>query len=134
MSSDTSNMADIIDSRDIIERLEELNDVMAQLPEDPSEEDLSTADIDIDEYEEWKRLKALAEECEGLTSEWKDGATLIRYSYWTDHVQSECEELGYISRDFPWWIEIDWERTASNVAQDYSTVDYDGIEYYIRNS
>lgn len=30
-------------------------------------------------------------------------------------------------------IEIDWEATARNIAMDYTTVDFDGVTYYIRS-
>lgn len=37
------------------------------------------------------------------------------------------------SEDFPSWIEIDWEKTAANVQQDYSSLDWDGVTYYYRD-
>ena len=39
------------------------------------------------------------------------------------------EETGYLSRDFPSWIVIDWERTTSYLMDDFS--EYNG--YYFRN-
>lgn len=36
-----------------------------------------------------------------------------------DFTQNLLDDLGYIPKDFPSWIEIDWEATASNVMQDY---------------
>ena len=39
---------------------------------------------------------------------------------------------GYISDDFPSWIEIDWEATAENVKQDYSELEYEGETYFYR--
>lgn len=36
-----------------------------------------------------------------------------------DFTQNLLDDLGYIPKDFPRWIEIDWEATASNVMQDY---------------
>ena len=53
-----------------------------------------------------------------------------------DDFEDYCEELvidcGYIPKDFPSWIEIDWEATASNMKQDYSELDYQGITYLFR--
>lgn len=91
-------------------------------------------EMGLDEWdqEELDALRKLKEQCEGY-SDWRYGETLIRESAFTDYVQELCEDCGYISRDFPSWIEIDWERTASNVAFDYSTVDFDGVDYYIRS-
>ena len=36
-----------------------------------------------------------------------------------DFTQNLLDDLGYIPKDFPSWIEIDWEATASNVMQEY---------------
>ena len=43
------------------------------------------------------------------------------------------EYCGYISDDFPSWIEIDWEATAENVKQDYSELEYEGGTYFYRD-
>lgn len=51
---------------------------------------------------------------------------------WADYVKELCEDLGYISDDFPWWIEIDWYATAGHVAQDYCEVEFNGHTYYYR--
>lgn len=112
-----TNYLDVIDSRDIIERIKEL-----QLTQD---------DNNDDETEELEHLLKIEEECENY-SDWEYGKTLIRESYWEEHVKELVTDCGHISKDFPWWIEIDWTETANNVAQDYTTVDFDGIDYYIR--
>ena len=36
-----------------------------------------------------------------------------------DFTRNILDDFGYIPKDFPSWIEIDWEATASNVMQDY---------------
>ena len=48
-------------------------------------------------------------------------------------VKDPLEDLGYIPKDFPSWIEIDWTSTIYNVLQDYSEVTYQGTEYFYRN-
>jgi len=40
--------------------------------------------------------------------------------------------LGYISRDFPSWIEIDWKSTAENIKVDYTFGEYGGITFWGR--
>ena len=42
-----------------------------------------------------------------------------RFNSDEDFTQNLLDDLGYIPKDFPSWIEIDWEATASNVMQDY---------------
>ena len=65
--------------------------------------------------------------------EWYDGNTLIIDDEWVAYVEEMLKDIGYITRDFPWWIEIDCEKTAENVAVDYSTVEYKGHTYYYRS-
>ena len=115
-----SNYDDVIDSRDIIERIEELTDTLELL--------------DAEEKEELETLVALQNEAEGYSSDWKYGETLIRESYWEQYVQELCEDNGDIPKDLPSYIEIDWEVTANNIKTDYTEVDFDGITYYIRCS
>lgn len=122
MAREISNSDDYIDSRDVDERIEELEEI-----EQDDEQELDEWD-----QEELDNLRKLKEQCEGY-SNWKYGETLIRESALQDYVQEFCEDCGYISKDFPWWIEIDWGKTADNVSQDYTTVDFDGVDYYIRS-
>jgi len=84
------------------------------------------------EQEELENLRKLKDQAYGYGN-WKYGETLIRESAFTDYVEELCQDCGFISKDFPWWIEIDWDQTARNVANDYTTVNFDGIDYYIRN-
>lgn len=113
-----NNYLDVIDSRDIIDRIKELQ--------------ATRDDNSDDENEELEYLLKIEKECKDY-SDWKYGETLIRESYWEEYVEEMITDLGYISRDFPWWIEIDWTKTADNVAQDYTTVDFNEVNYYIRN-
>ena len=46
-----------------------------------------------------------------------------------EFAQNYVEETGYLSRDFPSWIVIDWTETASYLMDDFS--EYNG--YYFRN-
>jgi hypothetical protein len=167
-----SNMQDVIDSRDIIERIEELEadrDALVDAYTDAKDhydetivagrenndeskvDELTEAqDKAYDAYkeaetalEEWdasydgeelETLKTLAEEASQYSSDWSYGEQLIRDSYFTEYVEELCDDLGYIPNDFPAWITIDWEDTADNVKQDYTSVDFDGVEYWIRAS
>ena len=60
------------------------------------------------------------------------GVTLIPEDDSTDYVENLLKGCGYISDDFPSWIEIDWEATAENVKQDYSELEYEGETYFYR--
>ena len=67
-----------------------------------------------------------------IGSEFNYGVTLIPEEYFTDYVKDLLEDVGYISKDFPSWIEIDWEETANNVRQDYMEIEYNGRYYLVR--
>jgi hypothetical protein len=120
MTNEITNDQDIIDSRDIIERIEELS---SYAPSEISKEDLA----------ELLSLKVLAEEAEPESSDWQHGETLIRRSYFVDYVMDMLADCGDLPRNMPWYIKIDKEATASNIEQDYASVDFDGVEYLIRS-
>lgn len=135
-----------LDTRNLAEEREELKQSILDsfLENFPHYEDMTDTFEDIrfeeEEIESWK--DDWIDEIEIITdinnledevgSEFEYGVTLIE----EDEFEEYCEELvtdcGYISRDFPSWIEIDWEATASNVRQDYSEVDYQGRTYLFR--
>lgn len=118
--------ADVIDVRDIIERVEKLD---AELQQNYT--------LPADERKEFATLTAILEELQGNggDEQWRGDwypVTLIRESYFTDYCQELCEDIGDLPRDLPSYIEIDWEATARNLAVDYSEVDVDGVTYFYR--
>jgi hypothetical protein len=125
-----SNTEDMLDVRDIMARVEEL------------EESLSSAKVEDnfhtnEDREELATLNALRNALKGNSGDeqWRDAwypVTLIRANYFTDYARELIVDCGHISHDFPSWIEIDWKETAENVKQDYSSVDYDGVDYWYR--
>lgn len=119
-----SNSENIIDSRDVIARIEYLE----YLKEDETVEWEGT-----NEAEELEKLQALADEASGA-DDWSYGATLIRDSYFTEYVQELCKDIGDLPAELPWYIEahIDWDGVATDIAQDYISVDFDGVTYWVR--
>ena len=109
-----SNYDDIIDSRDIIERIKELEGTE-----------------DTEELGELKALKELAEVGE-YVPDWSYGETLIREDYFTEYAIDLLKDCGILPDDIPWYIEIDEEKTAENIKADYTEVDFDGVTYYTR--
>lgn len=113
-----TNSEDIIDSRDVIERiayLESLDDAR-----------------DEDDTEELARLVALAEEGESL-SDWQYGVALIRDSYFKDYAMDLAEEIGAIDADASWPNSyIDWDRAADALQMDYTSISFDGVDYWAR--
>jgi hypothetical protein len=113
--TEISNSQDVLDSRDIIERIKELEGTENE-----------------DEQTELRALEALAEEGQGY-GEWEDGVTLIRDSYFEEYAQELAEDIGAIGRDNQWPLYcIDWEWAARELQVDYTSVDFDGVTYWMR--
>jgi hypothetical protein len=117
MTREISNSRDVIDSRDVIARIEELRGMDER---------------DDDESQELKVLEALAEEAEGYAADWQYGETLIRESYFVAYCQELVQDIGDLPKDIPAYLVIDWEKTAENLKADYTEVDFDGVTYFIR--
>jgi hypothetical protein len=159
-SDEITNSQDIIDSRDIIARIEYLQSEKEGLEDNESEarEALEEAKATEDDKElaslqdalqdaenavvtwaesyecrELKALLALQDEAEGYSEDWRHGATLIRDSYFEDYARELAEDIGTIKEDADWPCNcIDWEQAADELKQDYTSVDFDGVEYWVR--
>lgn len=163
MSRDVDNNEDILDSRDVIARIRELEDERESLSSDVDEANERLTDADnSEEYgseesdavqeaqdaldkardalEEWdgdyakelENLKALEAEAEGY-GDWSHGAQLIRDSYFEQYARDTAEEL-YNVRDASWpYTCIDWEKAADELKQDYTSVTFDGVDYWMRS-
>ena len=117
-----NNYEDIIDSRNIIERIEDL-------------EGYDCADLDDDERNELKALKELASEASGYASDWPYGETLIRDTYFKDYAMELADDIGAINSDASWPNTcIDWDQAARELQMDYTCIDFDGVDYWIRAS
>lgn len=131
--STIDNTEDVLDSRDIIERIEELETMLEGLG--------SMGDADMqglaDEWQEMQALKALAKECEGY-GDWEYGETLIRSSYFVEYITDlihDCYEMPKEMHSGQWpycHITIDYEAAARDAEHDYMTVDFNGQEYLMR--
>lgn len=126
MNTTPTNTDDIINSRDVIARIEELEGEIETATEE------NELDLVADEIEELEALKALAEEGE-VSRDWPHGETLIRDSYFEDYTQQLAEDCGMIQEGANWPNTcIDWGRAAHELQMDYASIDFDGVEYWIR--
>ena len=172
MATSISNSEDVIDSRDVIARIDELEDERMTLTEalenarEVSEDALTKADEaaagisedfdtlsaasdsaqeevdnahkaleewDDDNGEELTALLALAGEAEGYASDWKDGSTLVRDSYFVEYAQQLADDIGAINKDARWPNDcIDWDKAAEELQQDYTAVEFDGVTYWVQ--
>ena len=141
---DISNREDILDSRDIIERLEELEgERQAYLDEleelEDGDEDRHTILQELDEWdeenmEELRILRKLNEQGSDYAADWSYGETLIRDSYFKDYAMDLADDIGAIDRNASWPTNcIDWDQAARELKMDYTSIDFDGVTYWVRS-
>jgi hypothetical protein len=163
MPREISNTDDIIDSRDVIARIEELEESISNSGDcyhcgklvtrtdegEPWLNDAGSAvcpafekesphqDIgpeDEAEAAELRALKALATEAEGYAADWHHGETLIRDSYFEEYARDLAEDIHgreALSGAWPFGC-IDWQEAAEQLQQDYTSVDFGGVTFWIR--
>lgn len=130
MTQTTLNLdADLIDIRDIIERVEQLEDQCDGLGEDQCPELVA--------------LVALLEELKGNGGDekWRGDwypVTLISEDYFTDYIKDiidDCYEMPKEMNSGSWpyrHMTIDYEAAAEEAKQDYSEIDIGGTAYFYR--
>lgn len=116
-----SNYDDIIDSRDIIERIAELGNI-------------DRRDLDQGERYELETLTELASDGEANVSDWRHGEALIRDSYFVEYAQEFADDIGAFNPNAADWplSYINWEAAAEALKQDYTELDFDGVTYWAR--
>jgi hypothetical protein len=134
--------ADTIDVRDIIARVEELenerDDYM--VPNKDGHMTMIGADWtadNADEAAELVVLRSLLDELKGYSGDeqWRGDwypITLICDSHFTDYAIELLEDCGDLPRNLPHYIAIDWEATARNIRVDYTAIEIDGQTYWYR--
>lgn len=128
--SDLDLQADVIDTRDMIERFEELES--EYLAFDTPEQVKNWSDL-----EEFTILGSTLEELKGNggDEQWQGDwypITLIAESHFTDYCVDLLDDCGDLPRDLPSYIAIDWDKTADNLKVDYSEIEIGGSTYLYR--
>lgn len=138
-----TNQDDVIDSRDVIARIEELEDHLRDLEDaadDAAGDSVRLAEITA-EISDWRAsdsgqelvaLQALAAEASQYADDWQHGAALISLDYWPTYAMEMLQDKGDLPRNIPDYVVIDWEATAGNLAVDYTEVDFAGTTYLVR--
>ena len=128
--TDLDLSANTVDVRDIIERVEELENTVP-----PAEE--SDGD-DNEDREELATLVGILDDLKGNggDEQWRGDwypTTLIRETYFEDYARELAEDIGAIDKDAAWPARhIDWEAAAQELLQDYQETDIEGTTYYYR--
>jgi len=122
MRTDTTpidNTDDVIDSRDVIARIAHLTDL--------------AEDCTYEEVQELNALEALQAEAEGYAADWRHGEALIRDTHFEDYARELADDIGAVPADATWPNNcIDWAEAARQLQQDYTSVDFAGVTYWIR--
>lgn len=131
-TKEITNSDDVIDVRDVIARVEELEG------EVESEHDDDELDEVLDAKAELATLAALLEDLSGNSGdeEWRGAwypVTLIRESHFREYAEELAEDIGAINSDAAWPNNhIDWDAAADELKVDYTTVELDGVTYWYR--
>jgi antirestriction protein len=129
-----SNSDDLIDVRDVIERVEHLEQLRQPGPVDLDEDNETDQDT---LFAELATLESLLADLKGYGGdhEWRGDwypITLISDSYFVEAMRDLCEDIGDLPKGLPSYLVIDWDATARNLRIDYSETEFDGITYLYR--
>lgn len=121
------------DTRDLHDRYEWLQQFFAFIDAAPEEIDFSDHCFngDVDSYGE--ELSFL-EELQHNAEDWSHGESVIHEDYWEEYCEEFVKDVGWLPHDLPHFIEnnIDWEGVADDISMDYSTINYNNTDYYVR--
>lgn len=123
-----SSSDDLIDVRDIIARVEELE----------TQRDDEDEEMDGEEVTELATLRELLSDLAGNggDEDWRGDwypITLIRESHFENYAQELAEDIGAIDRNASWPNTcIDWEAASEALLMDYTSTEFDGVTYYYR--
>lgn len=144
MTMDVEKYAQTIDSRDVISKVEELEDELEQaknlLEELKENAEANEADIndlegqildiegDLAPIKEFDNDGALE-----FGPAWEDGVYLISDDYFEEFAEEFAKDIGAISSDFQWPLNcINWQEAADELKQDYSSIEFDGYTFWGR--
>ena len=115
---------DVIDSRDVIARIQHLEAIAEG----------GDSLLDFAERDELMMLKAVADDASDYAEDWEYGVTLIRDSYFVTYAQELADEISDQSAGPAIWpfTCIDWDQAARELRMDYTSVDFAGVTYWVR--
>ena len=73
----------------------------------------------VEEYDQ-DTVDAFLEEFDLMDVEHLSDAYMGSYRNGAEFAENMVSDCGYMQRDLPYWIEIDWEKTWDNLSYDYS--------------
>lgn len=121
-----TNRDDTLDTRDIIEYMEQLKSEL-KLAQDPTTKQERQKELD--------NLMSLKEQTINNSNKekWETGIQLINNWYFQEFAENEGRETGGLSSkevyQWPWYC-VDWERATKDLKMDYFDVLYDDQIYW----
>ena len=135
MSKEITGWEDVIDSRDVVARVDELTEEREAFYED--HEDRTWSSVDPAAAQELKDLEELLSQLMDVGGDTpEDGQTLVRENYFSAYIREmikECTdpELVHLFDELPWSC-IDWAAAAEEYRVDYTEVTFRDVPYYVR--
>jgi Antirestriction protein (ArdA) len=136
LTRNIDNYENLIDVRDVIQRVEDLRETSNGSVVDGS----LGAEYEghEDDHEEYAMLAALLDDLRGNggDEQWEGDwypSQLVRDSYFTEYARDLAEDIGAVNESAEWPNNcIDWERAGSELLMDYTSVEFDGVTYWFR--
>jgi hypothetical protein len=137
-----SSSSDVIDSRDVIARIDELRDTLMDVGVIVETDGKETIDpvkreshsLETEEYEELLELQKQA----SSSPDWEYGESLINEKYFTSYIEeliNDCYEMPKEINSGNWpyrHMKIDYEAAAEEAKADYFEVTFFGHAFLIR--
>lgn len=113
-----SNTDDVIDTRDVQERIDELQAMEMR---------------DENEEAELQTLEAFAADIRDACPDYHYGETLIHDRYFVEYARELASDIGAIQPKLSWpYTCIDWQAAADELRHDYTSAEFDGETYWFR--
>lgn len=127
---------DIIDSRDLMKHIEDLEAEFEGAHTDVDSGEIFAEDGKTNltyEAETLESLKAFAAEFENYAPGYMHGEAAIRDSYFQEYAEQFADDIGAIDSGANWPLNcIDWEQAATQLQQDYVAIDFNDVRYWVR--
>lgn len=117
---------DIIDTRDLLDRMEE---ILSELQDNL---EILEATERSDLQEELQAIQTVKDEVDGYAGDtFQYGVQLVAEEDFPTYIQELLEDCGDVPK-LPWYVEVDWDATAENLRVDYTEVVFQGTTYLFR--
>lgn len=125
----TDLTGDVIDSRDMLERLQELEYLIEAYGDNKEAYDSEYGDL----VAEKKDLEEAIKDAREICSDFDHGEPLIADDYFVKYAKELASDCGYeASTEWPERC-IDWEMAADQLKEDYSEISLNETIYWIRS-